>query len=163
MQEATIKEMERIGSLRVRLVKNGEIKLDVREYVEAQDFTGFTRKGIRIDRAGILSLINSCREALELMDSPKPVPVVNATAQAAVRALSPMVRKPVKAAPMAATGNAQLDDLRARMRRGEVIPLTGPGSLAEAMQRPVQAAPAIGTHESAAMMDDILAATLQQG
>lgn len=48
--EAVVKAFDPIGKYRVRLLESakGERFLDVREYVEAESFEGFTRRGIRL-------------------------------------------------------------------------------------------------------------------
>lgn len=69
-RENVIREFERIGALRVRLIgtRNGH-ELDVREYVSTPDFEGFTRRGIRLDAAERVALL----EILATIDRPAKI------------------------------------------------------------------------------------------
>lgn len=62
--------------------------------------------------------------------APVSKPAVLKTVQARAASLAP---KPVVSAVLPAS----VAELRERMRRGEVVPLTGPGSLQEALAAPV--------------------------
>jgi hypothetical protein len=64
----TLREFPKLGRYRVRLVENsraeGRPVMDVREYLETEGFTGFTRRGIRL---------YTRREAAELAETLKQV------------------------------------------------------------------------------------------
>lgn len=154
-----VREFNALGQNRVRLLmdpKRGPL-LDIREYLTEADFTGFTRKGVRLDVAQLEQLRDIVAEALALAngkpdETKRPTPrkaapaVVavnvardNATSQAAARALRPMVRpQTLNAARRAKAENAvptsilppALQELRARMRNGETI---SPEELSRAM------------------------------
>ena len=72
-KEEEIKEFQRLGfndSLRVRLVKpEGKDKvLDIRQYIESEEFTGFTRRGIRLgfhDLGALEAIIPEIRKMME--------------------------------------------------------------------------------------------------
>ena len=58
LKEQTVREFEPIGGkYRVRILQNirsSGMVLDIREYVDAESFSGFTRRGIRLsDRAQV--------------------------------------------------------------------------------------------------------------
>lgn len=64
-----MREFARVGDYRVRLVQGGRTAgspavLDVREYLESERFTGYTRRGIRL---------YTRREAAELAETLKRV------------------------------------------------------------------------------------------
>lgn len=74
-----LREFPRVGRYRVRLVENARDAgkhgvLDIREYLEAESFTGFTRRGIRL---------YTRREAAELFEAIKQVLEDGALAEAA--------------------------------------------------------------------------------
>ena len=154
-----VREFNALGSNRVRLLRDPRrgALLDIREYLEEADFTGFTRRGVRLDVGQLEQLRDIVSEALALMRSkpdetmrPKAAPAVvyvptvseaprNATAQAAARALRPMVKpQPLNATQRAKAENAvptsvlppALQALRLRMRNGETV---SPEELAQAM------------------------------
>lgn len=64
----TLREFPKLGRYRVRLVENsraeGRPVLDVREHLETEGFSGFTRRGIRL---------YTRREAAELAETLKQV------------------------------------------------------------------------------------------
>jgi len=67
--EVLMHEFEAVGKYRIRLVrnvkKNGPVMLDVREYIEGANggtFSGFTRRGIRIE----LEAMKALRESLDI-------------------------------------------------------------------------------------------------
>lgn len=72
-EETVLKECDRIGRYRVRFIaasgKKGPM-LDVREFVEEEGYTGFTRKGIRLDVAGVCAL----RTALDELETAGLIP-----------------------------------------------------------------------------------------
>ena len=64
-----LREFARVGRFRVRLLQNGRADgkpavLDMREYLESEGFTGFTRRGIRL---------YTRREAAEMAETLKRV------------------------------------------------------------------------------------------
>ena len=69
--EEVLREFPPIGKYRVRIVKNGRRQdatpvLDIREYVSADGFEGFTRRGIRLDNRAQLDMLRDIlRECLE--------------------------------------------------------------------------------------------------
>jgi hypothetical protein len=71
-KEEVVREFAPLGKYRVRLVRNPRRPneapvLDIREYVSAESFEGFTRRGIRIgDRAQIDLLRDTLMEVLEV-------------------------------------------------------------------------------------------------
>lgn len=79
-QEEVLREWPPIGKYRVRLLQNtrnpaGDPILDIREYVSADTFEGFTRRGIRIaDRAHLDVLRDMLTELLEQHGFVKPSP-----------------------------------------------------------------------------------------
>lgn len=66
-REEVIREFPPIGKYRIRLLKSKARKtLDIREYVSADTFEGFTRRGIRIaDKAGADLLRDILKEILD--------------------------------------------------------------------------------------------------
>lgn len=76
LDEEVLKEFAPIGKYRIRLVKNRRAKalptLDIREYVKAESFEGFTRRGVRfVDAEQLDLLIKVLQEARELEPWPK--------------------------------------------------------------------------------------------
>lgn len=73
--EEVVREYAPVGKYRVRLLRNprkpeSPLVLDVREYVSAESFEGFTRRGVRIQDAGqIKEFIGTLQSVLE--DYPK--------------------------------------------------------------------------------------------
>lgn len=80
IKEEVLREFPPLGKYRIRLIHNpkkpqSEPALDIREYVSAETFEGFTRRGIRLqDRAQFDLLRDILREALELNGFAKPAP-----------------------------------------------------------------------------------------
>jgi hypothetical protein len=80
IKEEVIREFPPLGKYRIRLVRNprrpGENPtLDIREYVSAETFEGFTRRGIRLgDRAQMDLLRDVLKEVLEADGFEKPAP-----------------------------------------------------------------------------------------
>lgn len=80
VKEEVLREFPPLGKYRMRLVRNprkpGEMPtLDIREYVSAETFEGFTRRGIRIgDRAQMDLLRDVLKEILEANGFAKPAP-----------------------------------------------------------------------------------------
>ena len=80
VEEEVLREFPPLGKYRMRLVRNprkpGEMPtLDIREYVSAETFEGFTRRGIRIgDRAQMDLLRDVLKEILEAGGFAKPAP-----------------------------------------------------------------------------------------
>jgi hypothetical protein len=70
-KEEVIREFTPLGKYRVRLIRNPRRPnespvLDIREYVSAETFEGFTRRGIRIgDRAQMDLLRDTLMQVLE--------------------------------------------------------------------------------------------------
>jgi len=67
VEEALIKELNPVGKYKVRILK-GRTKsskpvLDIREYISSDSFTGFTRRGIRVDKEGLATLRAVCEAA----------------------------------------------------------------------------------------------------
>ena len=79
-KEEVIREYPPLGKYRVRLLSNPRMPdapsvLDIREYVAAESFEGFTRRGIRLgDRAQIDLLRDILTEVLEAPSLKAPVP-----------------------------------------------------------------------------------------
>lgn len=51
MADTVIQELQSTGKYRVRIVKpapDGDVMVDIREYVCTSDFQGFTRRGVRL-------------------------------------------------------------------------------------------------------------------
>lgn len=75
-----LKEYPPVGKYRIRLIQNSgkpesDPVLDIREYVTAETFEGFTRRGIRLgDRAQIDLLRDILKEVLERCGIAKPAP-----------------------------------------------------------------------------------------
>jgi hypothetical protein len=59
-KENITKEFEPVGERRIRIIDNRAI--DIREYVEAESFTGFTRKGIRVNREEAKQIVAAMTE-----------------------------------------------------------------------------------------------------
>ena len=80
VKEEVLREFPPLGKYRMRLVRNprkpGEMPtLDIREYISAETFEGFTRRGIRIgDRAQMDLLRDVLKEILEAGGFAKPAP-----------------------------------------------------------------------------------------
>lgn len=158
-----VKEFAPIGDLRVRLMdSNGARKLDVREYIDGGGrpgaFDGFTRKGIRLDEEGIQDLFQILSELMaapvrvvcqntlppavtvKAPAAPAPAPAKARKAPAPARSYSAAAPSDFKAraaelAPKAAAkDHPAVAAIKARMAKGETVPLMGPGSLAEAYQ-----------------------------
>lgn len=80
--ETVVKEFTPIGKYRVRLVSpitSGPrpVYLDIREYINGENFQGFTRKGIRLDAPSmeLLSLVlKQIRDAAEQTESQEDQP-----------------------------------------------------------------------------------------
>lgn len=68
--EVVFQEFKAVGKYRARLIRNvkqnGPVILDVREYVDgaAGGFSGFTRRGVRLDLAAMKSLRESLDSAI---------------------------------------------------------------------------------------------------
>lgn len=74
-----VKEFPKIGRYRVRVVQTGRngdtgAVLDIREHLESDRYSGFTRRGIRIYDAQDLAVLHeTCKQVLEdqlLKDKP---------------------------------------------------------------------------------------------
>lgn len=80
IKEEVLREFPPLGKYRIRLLGNprkpgAEPMLDIREYVSAEKFEGFTRRGIRLgDRAQIDLLRDVLKEVLEQNGYEKPAP-----------------------------------------------------------------------------------------
>ncbi len=80
LAEDILREFPPVGKYRIRLLQNPkrpevEPVLDIREYVSAETFEGFTRRGIRLaDRAQIDLLRDILKEVLERNGFAKPAP-----------------------------------------------------------------------------------------
>jgi len=80
ISEEVIREFAPMGKYRVRLVRNPRRPkegptLDIREYISAESFEGFTRRGIRIgDRAHMDLLRDTLKEVLEAGGFAKSAP-----------------------------------------------------------------------------------------
>jgi len=80
LKEQVLKEFGSIGKYKVRLLHNPrrpqeEPVLDIREYVSADTFEGFTRRGIRLtERAQMDILRDVLREVAERNGFAVPVP-----------------------------------------------------------------------------------------
>ncbi len=78
--ETVVKEFPAIGRYRVRVMRSERtmaLNLDVREYVSAESFQGFTRRGIRIGIEELKALKVSVDEILtgnllEMSTNPRP-------------------------------------------------------------------------------------------
>jgi hypothetical protein len=75
MEERIIKDFGSMGKLRLRLLetKTGPA-LDVREYVEAANFEGFTRRGIRLNMAEAAELAHVINRIYDQGGNPRPAP-----------------------------------------------------------------------------------------
>ena len=79
-REEVLREFPPLGKYRVRLLTNSrkpssDPVLDIREYVSADTFEGFTRRGIRISgRAHMDVLRDVLKEVLELDGLERPTP-----------------------------------------------------------------------------------------
>ena len=63
--DVVVHEYPAVGKYRVRVLKNGRgTCLDVREYVSAEKFEGFTRRGVRLDAAELAALEVAVKDAL---------------------------------------------------------------------------------------------------
>jgi len=77
-REEVLREFAPLGKYRVRLLQDPRKpgtgpSLDIREYVSAQTFEGFTKRGIRIrDRAELDLLRDTLLQVLELGGFAKP-------------------------------------------------------------------------------------------
>jgi len=73
MKEEVLREFPPMGKYRIRVLLNPKTKktvLDIREFVAAETFEGFTRRGIRIfDRAQAELLRDVLMEILERTDT----------------------------------------------------------------------------------------------
>jgi len=71
IEEVVIAELAPVGRFPVRVVENKRGRaLDIREYLDREEFTGFTRKGIRLKPGEVSELIatlcsDSCQASLE--------------------------------------------------------------------------------------------------
>ena len=80
IKEEVLREFPPLGKYRIRLIRNpkrpGEgPTLDIREYISAETFEGFTRRGIRIgDRAHMDLLRDVLKEILEAGGFATPEP-----------------------------------------------------------------------------------------
>jgi hypothetical protein len=61
--ENVTKEFEPVGERRIRIIDNRAI--DIREYVEADTFTGFTRKGIRVNREEAKQIVKAMQAFID--------------------------------------------------------------------------------------------------
>ena len=79
-REEVLREFPPVGKYRIRLLHNSrrpaaDPVLDIREYVSADTFEGFTRRGIRIsERAHLDVLRDVLKEVLEAGGFEKPSP-----------------------------------------------------------------------------------------
>lgn len=67
--EDVLKEFPTIGKYRLRMVKKGDKppQLDIREYVKAETFEGFTRRGVRFaGRAEMEQLLGVLHDAMQM-------------------------------------------------------------------------------------------------
>lgn len=71
-KETVLKEFDPIRKgYKSRLVKNdenGKVALDVREYVESDKFTGFTRSGLRLDKESLQKAVQVYTEAIAAIE-----------------------------------------------------------------------------------------------
>jgi len=158
--DTVLREFPALGSLRVRFLQDsrGRRVLDVREYVEADAFEGFTRRGIRLDdadRAQLADVLAQLVTGVPLSDlvaghaqhisatSPRPAAPqaepqgtpVNVRAQAGM--LFAAVNASKRPAPKAPTA----PQLLTRMSTGEVVAITGEDSLLAALEDKAKPAP----------------------
>lgn len=68
--EIVIKEFEPLRHMRVRIVKNqkGKVFLDIREFIDNDEYTGFTRKGIRLNYDDVQYLMRELESIFMEMD-----------------------------------------------------------------------------------------------
>lgn len=132
--DVVIREFPPLGKLRVRLLEStrGRV-LDIREYVSADGFEGFTRKGVRLDARDLANLAETLAELATAPTEPGITTRPRRATPAAVRESSARERGPVK---LSAVIPPALAEIREKVRRGEVVALTGPGSVAEALAAP---------------------------
>lgn len=71
MADKVVKEYDRINQYRVRLLEVGKgvLKLDIREYIKTDGYTGFTKKGIRYEIDGVKSLGKIIQDILKDMSA----------------------------------------------------------------------------------------------
>ena len=72
--EIVVKEFTDIGRYKVRIVKSGKDSdpvVDVREYIDSEGFTGFTRKGVRLQWDALMSLEKILPELIKEMENTK--------------------------------------------------------------------------------------------
>lgn len=70
---SVLREFPPIGKYRVRVIReDGSLDtfLDIREYVDSEQFSGFTRRGIRLNTEQACLLMESIREAIPVSYSP---------------------------------------------------------------------------------------------
>lgn len=71
-KEVVCHEFPQIGKYRIRMVKtelSGPVVLDIREYIQSQDFQGFTRRGIRIsDQKDMTALRDNLDTAIRMLE-----------------------------------------------------------------------------------------------
>jgi len=70
--EILVREFPAIGKYRVRVTRkaDGPQNLDIREYVSAANFEGFTRRGVRfMNRAELEQLLGVVKEVLESIEA----------------------------------------------------------------------------------------------
>ena len=72
-QETVVKEFESMGingKYKCRLIKDmkGNLVIDIREYVESDAYTGFTKKGVRLGWSDLQLLEKIVPEIIEIMD-----------------------------------------------------------------------------------------------
>lgn len=67
-QSKTIVAKTRDGELQTRVIETSKGRFfDCREYVDAETFQGFTRKGLRLDLAGLAKLEKVIAEAKKVL------------------------------------------------------------------------------------------------
>lgn len=142
--DLVIRELAPIGGYRVRVVRSSSgPKLDIREYVQADTFEGFTKRGVRLTMDQAEELRAALEAILDYKADPKAPVVEKSVATMSPEELeaafalpaAPVAQPKILPVPMKPSSvlPPSLEELRARMRRGETVPLTGPGSLAEAL------------------------------
>lgn len=68
--QEVVMEFEPLGKYKVRLVKEGmRVILDIREYIESETFTGFTRKGIRLSTTEHVRTLTEILDAVTKVDA----------------------------------------------------------------------------------------------
>lgn len=73
--EQVLCEYPAIGKYRIRVLRKGDRppQLDLREYVSAEKFTGFTRRGVRFTGPAELGqLMTAVKDALQVVVSAQP-------------------------------------------------------------------------------------------